>query len=57
MQDKIMHPAQHTRIIAQVNRRIVARYTPRTASLGRLLGTIGVLLFTYEAGKGTLDAE
>ena len=57
MQNEIVHPAQHTRIIAQVNRRIVAGYTPRTASLGRFLGTLGVLSFTYKAGKGTIGCR
>ncbi len=54
MQNKILHPAQDTRIIAQVNRRIVAGDTPRTASLSRFLGTLGVLMFTYETGNGTI---
>jgi hypothetical protein len=54
MQNKILHPAQETRRIAQVNRRIVAGYTPRTASKSRFLGTIGVLMYTNEAEKDTI---
>jgi hypothetical protein len=57
MQKKILHPAQHTRRIAQVIRRIVAGYTLRTASLDRFLGTLGVLMFTTEAKTGTIGCR
>ncbi len=46
MENGILHRAEHTRRGAQVDRRMVAGYTPRTASLGQYLGNLGVSSFT-----------
>jgi hypothetical protein len=54
MQNRILHPAQHTRRAAQVVRRIGTRYTAGTSSLNQFSGTIEVLSFSYPAENGTI---
>ncbi len=54
MQNRILHPAQHTRRTAQVSKRIGTRYTAGTPSFSRFLGTIEVLSLSYPAENGTI---